>query len=370
MNESDALLILNAMPGLTNGRIKKLIEHFGSARNAVVSCPRQWETLLPEPAMKKIRSFRMEEFLLKEKALINKNNISIVNYYDLHYPEHLKAIPDAPVVLYMKGQLRRENDLALALVGSRRASMYGLLMAEKFAAGVAELGITVVSGMARGIDTAAHRGALKVKGPTIAVIGCGLSHVYPPENKKLAEEIAGSGAVISEFPMEMQPLAHNFPRRNRIISGLSLGVIVIEASRKSGALITADQALEQGREVFALPGRVDHPNSQGVHGLIKQGAKLIHSLDDVLEELQPQLEHILREAKRLQEPGIPAKAVSPVGLTAQEQRIFGLLSDSPVHLDDLAQQSGHSIAAAMSVLLQMEMKKLVRQMPGKRFVKY
>ncbi len=217
-------------------------------------------------------------------ALIKKLNLNVLTRQDDEYPQNLKNILYPPIVLYVKGRLKPQDCNSIAIVGSRLASFYGLSCAEKLAGELANYGLTVVSGMARGIDTASHRGALKQNGRTIAVIGSGFNRIYPPENKGLCEEIAGSGAVISEFPIDTPPEKENFPRRNRIISGLSLGVVVVEAARNSGALITADFALEQGREVFALPGKVDSSTSFGTNELIKQGAKLVSCVDDIIEE--------------------------------------------------------------------------------------
>jgi len=206
---------------------------------------------------------------------------------DKKYPENLKHIYDPPSVLYTKGEILPEDSLAVAIVGTRGPSAYGVQTARRLAGECVQAGMTVISGLARGIDTAAHKGALKAGGRTIAVLGSGFLNIYPSENVGLAGEISKNGAVISEFAMAMQPLRRNFPRRNRIISGLSLAVIVVEAAAKSGSLITADCALEQGREVFAVPGIVKSITSQGTHQLLRQGARLIETVDDILEELQP-----------------------------------------------------------------------------------
>ena len=234
MTELEALLVLNAVTGLGGIRIRKLLDCFGSGAAAIKSNRQDLIAagILPGNVVSNFIKFNKDEFLKKEYDLINKHGIKVISFRDKNYPAHLKEIPDSPVVLYVKGTVEKENDLSIALVGSRRASFYGLSVAEKLAAGLADLGITVVSGMARGIDGAAHRGALRAGGATLAVLGCGLSHIYPPEHKKLFEEIAAHGAVVSEFSMAMAPLAANFPKRNRIISGLCLGVVVVEASVK------------------------------------------------------------------------------------------------------------------------------------------
>ncbi|MEW5758600.1 MAG: DNA-processing protein DprA [Candidatus Omnitrophota bacterium] len=223
----------------------------------------------------------------KELELAAKHKIKIISISDAGYPEILKKIFDPPKALYVKGELREEDNLSIAIVGSRLASSYGLIQAEKFGFDLANLGITVVSGLARGIDTKAHLGALKANGRTIAVLGSGLLSVYPPENKGLVEKISQNGAVISEYPLDMGPRRENFPKRNRIVTGLSLGVVVVEAAKNSGALISARCALEQGREVFSLPGKLDSDNSFGTNELIKDGAKLTTSVNDILEEIAP-----------------------------------------------------------------------------------
>lgn len=232
----------------------------------------------------------------KELELAKKHNIKVISINDSSYPEILKKIYDPPKILYVKGKLVKEDGLAIAIVGSRRASSCGLAQAEKFGFELAKLGITIVSGLARGIDTKAHWGALKAGGRTLAVLGSGLLNIYPRENKELADKIASSGAIISEYPLAAEPLAQNFPRRNRIISGLSLGTVVIEAAKTSGALITARCAIEQGREVFSLPGSLDSDTSFGTNELIKDGAKLTMSVEDVLEEMSPYIKNLLKES--------------------------------------------------------------------------
>lgn len=287
MTEVEALVSLNMVGEIGTIRLKRLLAYFGQPEN-ILKAPQEKLTVvfgIGEKIAQKIHALKKEN-LEKEFALVKKLGLKIITQDDQVYPENLKNIYDPPMLLYVKGELKPEDKLSMAIVGSRRASFYGLSCAEKFASDLAGKGITIVSGMARGIDSYAHKGALKAGGRTIAVIGSGFNNIYPPENKKLAEEIAKCGAVISEFPLDMLPKKENFPRRNRIISGLSLGVLVVEAARNSGALITADFALEQGREVFALPGKVDSNTSFGTNGLIKQGAKLVSGVDDILEELQ------------------------------------------------------------------------------------
>ncbi len=282
----------------------------------------------------------------------------------------MNEIPDAPVVLYYKGSLIPADEAAVAIVGSRRASLYGLSLAEKFARRLAELGIAVISGLARGIDTAAHRGCLQASGRTLAILGCGLMHVYPKENKGLMENIEKQGAVISEFPMRTLAFAYNFPRRNRIISGLSLGVLVVEASLRSGALVTSRCALEQGREVFAIPGQIDHPNTFGTHRLIKEGAKLVNCVEDILEELKLPLESFLFKLKAMHsENAVAAAENSPEDLSEEESKIYRAITQQPIYIDELATQWNRSVAEMTGILLTLELKRYVKQLPGKYFVK-
>ena len=290
---------------------------------------------------------------------------------DKEYPKNLKNMHRPPHDLYVNGALVAGDEIAVALVGSRRASLYGLEACEKMAYELASRGVTVVSGMARGIDTAAHRGALKARGRTIAVLGSGHGHIYPPENEKLYHQIAESGAVVSEFPDEVPPLPKNFPQRNRIISALSLGVVVVEAARNSGALITADFAAEQGREVFAVPGKISSQTSSGTNDLIKDGAKLVQSVDDILEELSiAELAPIPADDKAGIERKIASKTKAYIynSLTDNERLIFKNLSDEPIGLDELLDKTGLDISRASKALINLELKKLLKELPGKYFV--
>lgn len=282
---------------------------------------------------------------------------------DKGYPTNLKYIYDPPSTLYVKGEIIPEDAIAIAIVGSRRASYYGLKNAESLSFELAARGITIISGLARGVDSAAHRGALKAKGRTIAVLGSGLNVIYPSENEKLAEEVSRNGAVISEFPLGTPPLRQNFPRRNRIISGLSLGVVVAEAAKISGALITANCALEQGREVFALPGKIDSFTSKGVHNLIKQGAKLVESLEDIIEELEP--------LKSCQTEQIKSESSTEIklNLPEEERQIYCCLTSEPLQLEEIIQKVTLSYGKLLTCLLKLEHKRLVKELPGKLFVR-
>jgi len=297
--------------------------------------------------------------LNEELEAIEKLGVNIITVDDEQYPENLKHIYDPPKVLYVKGGFKPEDCFNIAIVGTRRASLYGQQNAERFAAELAERGFTITSGLARGIDTLAHKGAIKRGGRTIAVLGCGIDIAYPPENKKLMEEIEKKGAIISEFPIGTPPLKYNFPIRNRIISGLSMGVLVIEAPEKSGALITVSYALEQGREVFSLPGRIDTPTSKGTLGLIKDGAKLVQTIDDILEELQSLPE---KERKEHEKENFDIS-----GLTDEEKSVINVLSEEPMHIDEI--KSNVDVSNISSILLKLELKKAIRELPGKHYVR-
>lgn len=369
MQESESLVILNAIAGLGSVRIRKLIEHYGSAEKVLSSGAGDFPLgLIPSEVVENIVNFPEKEFLEKEYNFLKSKGICVVSFQEDDYPKSLLEISDFPIVLYVKGNVKKLNSLNFAIVGSRQASVYGTSMARQFARRLSELGWTIVSGMARGIDTHAHEGALSAGGATIAVLGCGLNYIYPLENEELLERIARNGAVVSEFPMDVAPIAHNFPRRNRIISGLSSGVLVAEAALKSGALITADCALEQGREVFALPGKIDNPSSQGVHNLIKQGAKLVTCVEDILEELKVPIQgYLIKEAGA--EKQTPAPNLVSLNLPEDEQRIYSYVNDRPIHMDELSERCGVMISLVGSLLFRLELKKLVKQLPGKMFVR-
>ncbi len=363
MNEKNALLTLNAIKGLGNRRICSLIDCLGSAK-AVLSLSRSQLValgILPEKVIDNIMTFPIECFLKREYELINRHNVKILSFEDEEYPEKLKEIPDAPVVLYVKGDLNCGSGLSIGIVGSRRSSLYGLSMAKKFAFELAEKGITVVSGMARGVDTQAHWGALKTGGMTVAVLGSGLARIYPPENKKLYEHIAKDGAVVSEFPMETEPFPKHFPRRNRIISGMALGIVVIEAALKSGALITSDYALEQGRDVFAVPGKIDQVTAMGCNNLIKQGAKLVMSAEDILEEFQSDIKFYLSKKCPVEFEGSE--------MSDDEQMVYHQIKEEPLNIDQIASKCSIAISKAMGILLQLELKHCIKQMPGKLFAR-
>ncbi|MFA4983742.1 MAG: DNA-processing protein DprA [Candidatus Omnitrophota bacterium] len=365
MTDKEALLALNLIGNIGSRRLQGLLRCFGSA-SRIFSARRQELVRacgIGENIASRIASFNSEA-LSREFSLAKSHGLSIITQSERDYPENLKNIPDPPLVLYVRGSLSRDDNLAFAIVGSRLASVYGLTNSEHLAGELACLGFTVVSGMARGIDTAAHRGALRAGGRTIAVIGSGFNHIYPRENKGLAERISENGAVISEFPIDTVPLKQNFPRRNRVISGLSLGVLVAEAALNSGALITADFALEQGREVFALPGKIDAMTSSGTNGLIKQGAKLVSGIEDILEELKSPL---MARVCRRQKEGSPE--INRDSVDREEALLYNLIPKDPVSLDDIIEKSSFGIPRLSALLLSLEFKRLIRELPGKNFVR-
>jgi len=340
--------------------VRTLLDRFGGPEHVFKASRRELETVegIGERLAALITETDIQGKVRSELKLVEELNASIVTFTDKSYPNNLKQIYDPPPLLYVRGDLQAKDDLAISMVGSRLSSSYGRMITERIAGDMARHGVTIVSGMARGIDSAAHRGALSAGGRTIAVLGCGVDIVYPPENRRLFEEITAHGAVISEFPMSTPPEGTNFPRRNRIISGLSLGVVVVQADSRSGSLITAGLALEQNRDVFAVPGNVGMARSRGTNRLIKQGAKLVESADDILEEILPRFQH----------QGLEPTDVKP-SLEDEEERVFRIIEDEPAHIDSIIAQTGMDASRVSAILLQLELKGLVQQLPGKRFAK-
>jgi len=363
MEKQEVLIALNMVSDVGSVRLQRLLDFFGPADKIFSASQEKLIAVsgMSESSAARIRSFKTAQ-ITRELALIQKHNLKILTLDDADYPDSLKNIPSPPIVLYVKGCLLSKDNLAIGIVGSRQASFYGLNCAEKFAHDLAGMGLAVVSGMARGIDTYAHWAALRNKGRTIAVMGSGFGEIYPEENIKLVESISRQGAVISEFAFNTPPKKENFPRRNRIISGLSLGVLVVEAAKNSGALITADFALEQGREVFALPGKVDSPYSAGTNGLIKQGAKLVSSAIDIVDELKIQ---IISNTKIEEYSESAQKNI----LTRQQAALYELLSDKPLSWDDLVEKTNMQIPGISKLVLELEIKKLIRQLPGKQLIR-
>ena len=361
LTEPELLILLNPTPVIGSTALYRLIQSMGSL-------DRLWQATAGEISQAarinpivagRIAACRSGiDWLKRETALAASSQVSILALGEEQYPKALLTIADPPLVLYIKGKPDFENP-AIAVVGSRQASLYGLQCAERLSFQLAEKGLTVISGLALGIDAAAHRGAVKARAATLAVLGSGLAEIYPEKNVKLAQQIIETGgALISEYPLQTLPLPYHFPRRNRIISGLSLGVVVVEARQRSGALITADCALEQGREVFAVPGPIESVTSQGTHGLLKQGARLVAHVDDILEEL----------GLKPEEPS-EATGSTKSGVTDSEHQVLLSVTKEPSSIDAIAAKSAFSAAAVCASLLQLELKGCIKQLPGKRFVR-
>ncbi|MBN1918850.1 MAG: DNA-processing protein DprA [Verrucomicrobia bacterium] len=368
MTPLESLIILNALPNVGSVKIRLLIEHFGSADGALSASQAvlgrvagigeqiahgiaHWREHLSDPG--------------KELEAAAAAGLQVVSFYDHAYPANLKEIYDPPIVLYVKGTLEERDRHAIAIVGSRRTTNYGRTVASRLARDLVTNGFTVVSGLALGIDTAAHLGAIEGGGRTVAALGSGLARFYPPENAGLAERIAESGAVISEFHMNCAPSKNNFPIRNRIISGLALGTVVVEAPTTSGAMITATHALGQNRQVFAVPGRIDFPTFKGNHRLIKEGAKLVESAEDVLSEF----DYLFPQGFT---PGNdrPSAAERPQPiLDGAEAAVYAALNHDEVHIEQVIQGCGLPPGEVSVALLSLEMKHLVKQLPGKYYVR-
>jgi DNA processing protein len=357
-----AILQLLSVPGIGPARVRALIGHFRSAE-AVFSSPLhalcQVEGI-ERTLAENILQANDEALAQRQLESADRHQAGILTFWDREFPALLKKIYDPPVVLFAKGELRPEDEFAIAIVGTRVPTEYGKLATERLTAALVGRRMTIVSGLARGIDTIAHQTALKSGGRTIAVLGSGLDNIYPGENHRLAQEIAAHGAVISEYLFGTKPDAVNFPRRNRLISGLAFGTLVVEAGEQSGALITANAALEQGREVFAVPGSMFSPKSIGPHRLIQEGAKLVTSVEDIFAELPQQLSMFSKSQM--------AEAL-PIQLNENEQKVMALLSHEPVHVDLLARQASLPASQLLAILLELEFKNAVKQLPGKFFVK-
>jgi len=353
-------LALGRVKGLGGVGFKKLAAHFVDPTRALFASAAELERIdgLHREVIKGLAYFSEWTEVDDELRRTRAAGIDIVSFSDPSYPERLRAIADPPPCLYMKGRLNGADEKAVAIVGSRSASDYGRRVARDLARGLAALGFTVVSGMARGIDGVAHESALQAGGRTIAVLGSGVERAYPPEHDGLYRRICEQGAVISELPVGTRPMAFNFPARNRLISGLSLGVVVVEATEKSGSLITAALAVEQGREVFAVPGEVGASRSRGAHRLIRQGAKLVESVDDIIEEIAPQL--IRRGAAGT----VPAARMLPPDAAQAAHKIYSLLRENPLHVDQVIERSGLLPAQVLEILLDLELQGFLRQAPG------
>lgn len=361
--ERFARLLFNMLPQISPIRFQKILDRFGSAAAALEAPAEAWadvEGLAPVQAERLHRAARdARPRAQAELEVLRRLGGRALIPGDEEFPVALKAVSDAPLVLYVRGDYRPVDSLAVALVGTRQPTPYGRAAAERLASELCRAGVTVVSGLARGIDTVVHDAALRGRGRTIGVLGSGLNHLYPPENKGLMGRMAASGAVFTEFPLNTPPDRSHFPRRNRLISGLSLAVVVVEADEASGALITARLAGEQGRDVFAVPGSVFSKMSRGPHRLLKQGAKLVEGVEDILEEIE-----VFRSLTRAPRPRIAAPALGDA-----ETRLWAHLTLDPISVDDLSGRTGLPASAVSSALLGLELKGLVKNLPGGNFVR-
>jgi DNA processing protein len=359
MNEEDALLALHLIPNLGPVRIRSLLSTFGSALQTLRSDPGTLDSVhgIGSDLAQAISRARLSEDWMEERRRLLNLGAWILSDQDRRYPPALRQLPNAPILLQVLGTLLPNDQHALAIVGSRQTTLYGTECAKRFGYQLAYAGFTIVSGLARGIDTAAHLGALAAQGRTLAIIGSGLAEIYPPENRLLAERIAKSGAVISEFPTGFPPSPQTFPYRNRIVAGWSRGLLVVEAGLKSGALITANLAAENGRQVYAIPGPIDRITSAGSNRLIQQGAKLVTCSEDILEDLE-ELFPSLRS-------GTPqAGSSEDLPPSPQEAALLHALDGSERAVDELIEFTGLPAAQVGAALLALELKRKVRALPG------
>ncbi len=366
MDSREALVAMNMIDGLGPVRVRSLLEHFGEPAAVLGANRSQLERVhgVSPDLADTIASWEKDVDLAGEMKRIEQFGCNIVIGTDDVYPAHLKQIYDPPIVLYVKGELSTKDKNAVAIVGSRLTTHYGMEVARKLGHQLAYVGVTVVSGGARGIDTAAHQGALAAKGRTVCVLGTGINLVFPPENVELFQRIAAQGAVITQFPFNRNADKTTFPIRNRIVAGMTLGTVVVEANLTSGALITAGMAIENGRQVFAVPGRIDSPRSKGCHELIKKGAKLCEGAEDILSEFEYLFPGTNRPDAMHDAASLPA-----LSLSANEQTIYDLLDHEEKTIDELIRHSSLAPSAVSVALLGLEMKRLIRQLPGKLFVK-
>ena len=366
MDSREAFIALNMIEGVGPVRARTLLEHFGEAPK-ILSAPKSQLLRvrnIGEETADAIVSWEKSVDLAGELKRIADFGCHVLISSDENYPPSLREIYDPPLVLYVKGELSAKDKNAVAMVGSRQTTHYGIETARKLAYQLAYVGVTVVSGGARGIDTAAHQGALSAKGRTIAVLGTGINLIFPPENNELYERIAANGAVITQFPFNRPADKQSFPIRNRIVAGMTLGTVVVEANLSSGALITANFATEYGRQVFAVPGRIDSPRSKGCHDLIKKGAKLCEGVEDILSEFEYLFPASNRPASPNETGVLPA-----LELSENEKLVYDALGDEEFSTDDVIRKCGLPSSAVSVALFSLEMKRAVKQLPGKLFVR-
>src|ERR1700726_832772 len=364
MNSTEACIALNMLPTVGPVRLRKLLEIFEEPQRVLAAKRSELRAAegIGNEVADQIANWESIVNLAAELDRIREFGATIITQESPSYPKSLREIHAPPIVLYVWGELHERDNHAIGVIGARRTTHYGTESAKKLAYQIAYAGLTVISGLARGIDTAAHQGALAAKGRTVAVIGSGLSKLYPPENQALADKIRnGNGAIVSEFSMEIEPDRQTFPMRNRIISGWSHGVLVVEAGLNSGALITASQALEQGRSVYAVPGHINAPSAMGSNRLIQQGAKLVMDAGDILDDLQV----LLPETK----PSPQAAARPLPELSDDERKVYDAIDAAETPMDRITAKCNLPSSTVSSTLLRLELKRLVKQLPGKYFVK-
>jgi DNA processing protein len=366
MDSREALVALNLVEGVGPVRVRQLLEFFGDATAVLQASKSQLLAVrgIGDETATAIAAWEKSVDLAGELKRIADFGCHVVTQADAEYPPLLREIYDPPVVLYVKGQLTERDKNAVAIVGSRQTTHYGIETARKLGYQLAYTGVTVVSGGARGIDTAAHQGALSAKGRTMAILGTAINVVFPPENAELFERIAAKGAVISQFPFNRNGDRQSFAIRNRIVAGMTLGTVVVEANLTSGALITANFATEYGRQVFAVPGRIDSPRSKGCHELIKKGAKLCEGVEDILSEF----EYLFPTSNR---PPSPAETgtLPALELSEHEKKVYAVLGPEEMSIDEVIRHCGLPASATSVALFSLEMKRLIRQLPGKLFLK-
>ncbi len=364
MTSTEAFLVLNLLPNIGPARVRRLLEVFGSPQGILAAKASQIQQLegFGRELAENVSKWEDQVDLEAELRKIDDRELTIITQEDDVYPQLLRESPSPPLVLYVWGQLLKRDSNAIGVIGSRQATHYGVSAARKMSFQLAYTGYTVVSGLARGIDTAAHEGALAAKGRTVAVIGSGIGKLYPPENQALAEKISQNGAVVTEFPVDYPPDRQSFPLRNRIVAGWCSGQLVVEAPARSGALITVQQAVDMGRTIYAVPGPIDRPTSMGCNRLIQQGAKLVVSGDDILDDLMT-LFPTAPQAPKLQESA-PA-----VELSGDELTVFTALGTEQPHIDEIIRATGLPPGQVSSTLMRLEMKRLVRMLPGQRYVR-
>lgn len=372
MTDRQAYIILNMISGVGTARLAAICARFGSPSNVLELSRKQLETVpgIGPVLAEEIAGWKKNIDYEAEMKLADRGGVKVLTKADDDYPPLLKELSDAPLCLYVRGKLDPQNNLVIGIVGSRRVTNYGKKMAEYLSSSAVYAGWTVVSGLAFGIDAAAHQAAIDAKGKTFAVLGGGLARIFPQEHVPLARKIVeGGGAIISEFPMEFPPNRRSFPMRNRIISGLSKGVIVVEAGVSSGALITAKFAIEQNRLVFAVPGQADNPQAKGCNNLIKQGAKLTETFEDIIEEFEfsPSMRPAKTQNENAEHTNLEETAIKDLTLTEEEHKVISLLETGEKTADSLSLETEMPAGKLLALLMKMEMKKIIVQLPGKRF---